>query len=62
MAPEIGDKVMVDGEECKVVGVIREGVGYLVETPDGKPKKVFAEQVSEVEEDKEPEGDKEPEE
>ena len=57
MVYRTGDKVIVDGEECEVLIVYGGGTGYMVETPDGDAKKVIAEQVSEVEEDKEPEGE-----
>lgn len=56
MAYEVGNKVMVDGEECEVLLVYGEGTGYMVEAPNGTTKKVVAELVSEVEEEKEPEG------
>lgn len=61
MAYKVGDKVMVDGEECEVLLVYGEGTGYMVETPDGITKKVIAELVSEVEGEKEPEPEPEPE-
>ncbi len=57
MVQKVGDKVMVDGEKCEVLTVYGGGSGYMVETPDGARKKVTAEQVSEVEEVKEPEGE-----
>lgn len=63
MVHEVGDKVMVDGEECEVVIVYGGGTGYMVETPDGSTKKVVAGRVSEVVEEEEgktePEGNEE---
>ena len=49
MVYKVGDKITVDGEECEVANVYGEGTGYLVVTPSGPTKRVFAEQVSEVE-------------
>ncbi len=57
MAYEVGNKVEVDSEECKVIVVYGGGVGYMVKTPGGDVKKVMAQQVSEV-----PEKDEEEEE
>ena len=53
MAKEVGDKVMVDGEEWEVMVVYGGETGYMVENPDGARKKVLPHQISEVGEEEE---------
>ena len=62
MVQEVGDKVIVGGEECEVVSMKAGGAMYLVKTPGGQVKPVSLEQIGGDEAEAEAEGEAEGEE